>query len=52
MFAALSAFSWFIGAILAAVVHYFISRKDPTLAQSITAAEAAEPGAAWTQVPR
>ena len=54
VFAALSAFSWFIGASLAAAVHYFISRNDATLAESIkaAAAEEAEPGQAWTQVPR
>ncbi|WP_198011545.1 cytosine permease [Arthrobacter sp. FB24] len=35
---ALSAFSWFIGASLAAAAHYFISRHDQTLAESIHAA--------------
>jgi NCS1 family nucleobase:cation symporter-1 len=54
VFGAISAFSWFIGAILAAAVHYFVSRNDTSLAESITAAVAAEEtgqGAAWTQVP-
>jgi NCS1 family nucleobase:cation symporter-1 len=38
VFGALSAFSWFIGASLAAAAHYFISRHDQTLAESINAA--------------
>ncbi|MFE5835322.1 NCS1 family nucleobase:cation symporter-1 [Arthrobacter sp. NPDC056493] len=42
LFGALSAFSWFIGATLAAVVHYFISRNDTTLAASVRAATEAE----------
>jgi len=42
LFGALSAFSWFIGAILAAAVHYAISRNDTTLAESVRAATAAE----------
>ena len=42
LFAALSAFSWFIGAILAAAVHYAISRTDTTLAASVRAATEAE----------
>ena len=42
LFAALSAFSWFIGAILAAAVHYAISRNDTTLAASVRAATEAE----------
>lgn len=42
VFAALSAFSWFIGAALAAAVHYVISRNDPTLAASVRAATEAE----------
>ena len=52
IFAALSAFSWFIGAILAASVHYIISRNDMTLAESVRAATAAEaePDAASAQV--
>jgi NCS1 family nucleobase:cation symporter-1 len=54
LFGAVSAFSWFVGAILAAVVHYFISRHDQSLAESITAAAAdeAEPGGTWTQIPQ
>jgi NCS1 family nucleobase:cation symporter-1 len=53
VFAALSAFSWFIGAGLAAAVHYFISRNDPTLAESIKAAAAAEEAQGLVrQVPR
>jgi NCS1 family nucleobase:cation symporter-1 len=53
LFGALSAFSWFIGAIVAAAVHYFISRHDTSLAESITpaAAEETDPEAAWTQIP-
>jgi NCS1 family nucleobase:cation symporter-1 len=53
LFGAVSAFSWFIGAIVAAAVHYVISRHDTSLAESIiaAAAEETEPGAAWTQVP-
>jgi NCS1 family nucleobase:cation symporter-1 len=53
VFGALSAFSWFIGAIAAAAVHYFISRHDTSLAESIAAAaaEETEPEAAWTQIP-
>ena len=52
IFAALSAFSWFIGAILAAAVHYIISRNDMALAESVRAATAAEaePDAASAQV--
>jgi NCS1 family nucleobase:cation symporter-1 len=42
LFGALSAFSWFIGAILAAAMHYAISRNDTTLAESVRAAIAAE----------
>jgi NCS1 family nucleobase:cation symporter-1 len=42
IFGALSAFSWFIGAALAAVVHYLISRHDVTLANSVRAATEAE----------
>ncbi|MDQ1595246.1 MAG: hypothetical protein QOH40_1802, partial [Arthrobacter pascens] len=45
----------FIGAILAAVVHYFISRHDRSLAESITAAVAddtAEPGGTETHIPQ
>jgi NCS1 family nucleobase:cation symporter-1 len=38
VFAAVSAFSWFIGAGVAGTVHYFISRNDSSLAESITAA--------------
>jgi NCS1 family nucleobase:cation symporter-1 len=38
VFAAVSAFSWFIGAGVAGTVHYFISRSDSSLAESITAA--------------
>ena len=54
VFGAFSAFSWFIGAIVAAVVHYAISRNDTSLAESISAAaaEEREPGTDWTQVPR
>ncbi|OFI38196.1 nitrate reductase [Arthrobacter sp. SW1] len=40
--AAFSAFSWFIGAILAAAVHYAMSRNDTTLAESVRAAAASE----------
>lgn len=52
IFAALSAFSWFVGAILAAAVHYIISRNDRTLAESVRAATVAEaePDAASAQV--
>ncbi|MET3176729.1 UNVERIFIED_ORG: NCS1 family nucleobase:cation symporter-1 [Arthrobacter sp. UYCu721] len=42
VFGVLSAFSWFIGAIISATVHYFISRHDTTLAESLAAAIAAE----------
>ena len=42
LFGALSAFSWFIGALLAAAIHYTISRNDTTLAASVRAAIAAE----------
>ncbi|MFE4834847.1 NCS1 family nucleobase:cation symporter-1 [Arthrobacter sp. NPDC056691] len=42
LFGAFSAFSWFIGATLAAVVHYLISRNDTTLAASVRAATEAE----------
>jgi NCS1 family nucleobase:cation symporter-1 len=53
LFGALSAFSWFIGAIAAAAVHYLISRNDTSLAESVAAAaaEEADPGAPWTHVP-
>jgi NCS1 family nucleobase:cation symporter-1 len=42
LFGALSAFSWFIGALLAAAIHYTISRNDTALAASVRAAIAAE----------
>ncbi|MDQ4503410.1 NCS1 family nucleobase:cation symporter-1 [Sinomonas sp. ASV322] len=44
-FAAAAAFSWFIGAAIAAVVHYLISRDDPRIAESVRAAMAEEAGA-------
>ncbi len=49
---AFSAFSWFIGAIVAAAVHYVMSRNDTSLAESIRAAALAEadPGSQWMQV--
>ena len=40
-FGAVPSFSWFVGAILGGV-HYFISRNDTTLAQSIVDATAME----------
>lgn len=39
----LAAFSWFIGAAIAAVVHYAISRHDTAIAEAVAAASAAEP---------
>jgi NCS1 family nucleobase:cation symporter-1 len=52
VFGALSPFSWFIGAGIAAVVHYVISRNDTALAESIEAAAADEiaPGVPRTEV--
>ncbi|WP_336856884.1 NCS1 family nucleobase:cation symporter-1 [Sinomonas albida] len=38
VFGAVSAFSWFIGAIIAAAVHFLISRNDRSIADSVTAA--------------
>jgi NCS1 family nucleobase:cation symporter-1 len=42
-FAALAPFSWFIGAGLAAVVHYLISRNDQVLLASVIAAAQRDP---------
>lgn len=42
VFGVLAPFSWFIGAIIAAGVHYAISRHDTVLAESVAAAAAAE----------
>lgn len=42
----LSPFSWFIGAGLAFVVHYLISRNDPTIAVSVAMATRVEDAAA------
>jgi NCS1 family nucleobase:cation symporter-1 len=42
VFGMLAPFSWFIGAIIAAGVHYTISRHDTVLAESVAAAAAAE----------
>jgi NCS1 family nucleobase:cation symporter-1 len=39
----LAAFSWFIGAAIAAAVHWAISRHDTSIAESVAAAAAAEP---------
>ena len=40
VFAVLAPFSWFIGAAIAAAVHYAVSRNDTALAASLAAAEA------------
>lgn len=41
----LAPFSWFVGAAIAAVVHWAISRHDTSIAESVAAAAAAEPAA-------